>query len=269
MSRIEHAIGSAPYSRLTVVGTGIQIARDLTPEARNSIRAADKVFYLASDLVAARIIQDLNPRAESLHTLYGVGKPRMQTYEEMVERIIGEVRAGSNVCVAVYGHPGFFAYPTHRAIAELRREGYSAVMVPAVSSIDCLFADLGIDPGASGLQIYDASDFLLKMRRFDPQIALILLQLNVILEPRYEPEPHRAGLLVLVERLSQHYGVEHDAVVYSAAEYLWGEPEIQRVTMGTLRTARIEASSTLYVPPKGIVSIDKEMQRRLDERVNT
>src|SRR6516165_11074275 len=114
----------------------------------------------------------------------------MDTYEEMVERIVADVRGGVNVCVAVYGHPGFFAYPTHRAIAQLRREGFAAVMLPAVSSIDWLFADLVIDPGASGLQVYDASDFLLRMRRFDPQIALVLLQLNVIGEPRYDPRPH-------------------------------------------------------------------------------
>lgn len=248
-----------------MVGTGIQIARDLTPEARCSIQSADAVFYLAGDLVTARIIEELNPRSTSLHPHYGVGKPRMQTYEEMVERIVREVRSGKNVCVAVYGHPGFFTYPTHRAVSLLRREGFTAVMLPAISSIDCLFADLGVDPARNGLQVYDASDFLLRTRRFDPHIALVLLQLNVIGEPRYEPAPHRAGLLLLVERLIQHYGGDHEAVVYTAAEYVWGEPAIQRVTVSTLPDASIDAGSTLYVPPKGALSIDEEMQRRLDE----
>jgi len=253
--------------QLTVVGTGIQIARDFTPAARGCIESADKVFYLAGDRVAARIIEELNPTAESLHTSYDPGKRRIRTYEEMAERIMSRVRGGDDVCVAVYGHPGFFAYPMHRAIHQARREGFEAAMLPAVSSLDCLLADLGIDPAERGLQVYEASDFLLRPRGFDPRVALVLLQLHVVGEPGFESEPNRAGFLLLVKRLRRRYGARHEAVVYAAAEYVWGKPSIQRVTVGTLASATIGAGSTLFLPPKGRVSVDEDMQHRLAESV--
>jgi hypothetical protein len=34
-------------------------------------------------------------------------------------------------------------------------------MLPAVSAEDCLFADLGVDPGAAGCQSHEAADFLI------------------------------------------------------------------------------------------------------------
>jgi hypothetical protein len=33
-------------------------------------------------------------------------------------------------------------------------------MLPGISAEDCLFADLGIDPGIYGCQSYEATDFL-------------------------------------------------------------------------------------------------------------
>jgi len=35
-------------------------------------------------------------------------------------------------------------------------------MLPAISSEDCLYADLGVDPATTGNASYDATDFLLR-----------------------------------------------------------------------------------------------------------
>src|SRR5437773_2103233 len=77
------------------------------------------------------------------------GKPRRETYAEMVEELLAPVRAGHNVCAAFYGHPGVFVNPGHEAIRRARAEGFPARMLPAVSALDCLVADLGIDPAAT------------------------------------------------------------------------------------------------------------------------
>ena len=82
------------------------------------------------------------------HSLFTVeGRSRLDTYQDMVDRILACVREGSDVCVAFYGHPGVFVYPSHEAIKRARIEGYKATMLPGISAEDCLFADLGIDPG--------------------------------------------------------------------------------------------------------------------------
>jgi precorrin-6B methylase 1 len=249
---------------LTVVGTGIQIGRDMTPAAKWSIQHADKVLFLVADAVAARTVCELNPNGESLHGLYDVDKPRMQTYREMVDRILWFVRGGYKVCVVAYGHPGVFAYPMHEAIRYAQLEGYSATMLPAVSSVDCLIADLAVDPGTRGMQIFDASHFLFHTRSFDPTVALVLLQVGITGDPGYKIEYGREGLRLLVELLVGYYGGDHEAVLYEAPEYPMSEPLVQRISVAEVADADVRAGSTLYVPPKGKVELNNEMVRRLE-----
>src|SRR5437016_5801751 len=97
---------------LTVVGTGYLMGAHLTAEARTSIERAEKVFYAVGDVPTESWIRTLNSTAESLRSLYGEGKDRLLTYEEMIERILSAVRQGLDVCAAFYGHPGVCAYPT-------------------------------------------------------------------------------------------------------------------------------------------------------------
>src|SRR6266853_1887408 len=150
---------------LVVVGTGISVSH-LTMEARSWICSAEKVLYCVADAATERLILKLNPSAESLYVYYGEGKPRRQTYQQMVDRTMECVREEKEVCVAYYGHPGIFVAPSHKSIKVAREEGYSARMLPAVSSLDCLFCDLGIDP-ATGCQVFEATDLLLRQRNLD------------------------------------------------------------------------------------------------------
>src|SRR5215210_7816051 len=100
--------------QLVVVGTGLRTTGHLTTEAIAWVQAADKVLYVVGDPVAEEVLHSLNPDgAESLQGLYDEGKQRLQTYHEMVDRILRNVRSGLRTCAAFYGHPGVFVYPSH------------------------------------------------------------------------------------------------------------------------------------------------------------
>lgn len=232
------------------MGAGIDIGRDLTPSARWHIAAAGKVFFLVADPVAAESVLELNANAESLHTLYDVAKPRIDTYHQMVERVLASVRTGSKVCVVAYGHPGIFAYPMHKAVKDARAEGYTVAMLPGISSIDCLLTDLYIDPAADGLQIFDASDLLFSERPFSVTTPLVLLQVAVVGDPGFKEQYGREGVTALADYLSRHYGSEHDAVVYQASQYSDLSPSIQHTTVAGIARASVNTGSTLYIPPK-------------------
>ena len=135
---------------LTIVGTGISVLGQTTIEARAHMQQADKLLYLVADPAATHWIEGLNSTAESLQGFYGEGKRRIVTYLEMVEHILFYVREGKRVCVAFYGHPGVFVFPAHESIKQARSEGFTAKMLPGISAEDCLFADLGVDPGSDG-----------------------------------------------------------------------------------------------------------------------
>ena len=133
---------------LVIVGTGIRTVGQLTMEALAWMQRADEIIHLVADPVAEALIAGLKPGKEfTLQGFYSEGKPRAESYDEMIEFILSRVRAGVLVCGAFYGHPGVFAYPPHESIRRARAEGYAAWMLPGISVEDCLFADLGVDPG--------------------------------------------------------------------------------------------------------------------------
>lgn len=247
---------SSPGS-LIVVGTGIQLAGQITVEAANAIRAADKVFYLVSGDVTAHWLASLNPTAETLTDSYGFDRRRRETYAEMAERIVAQVRAGRRVCAAFYGHPGIFVNPAHEAIRRARAEGYHAEMLPGVSAIDCLFADLAIDPATSGCQIFEASDFLLRHRIYDAASVLILLQVGAMgVSSARRPET-TAAMAYLARTLGSSYPPEHEVILYMAARYPIEEPTIRKMPLEALAEVIPDPRMTLVVPPARVTPSDR------------
>src|SRR5262249_30201105 len=88
---------------LTCVGVGITLGSHLTPLARSCIEQADVVFVAVSDAIVEQWVMGMNRDVRSLQPYYREGKPRSKTYREMVDVMLGEVRAGRNVCTAFYG----------------------------------------------------------------------------------------------------------------------------------------------------------------------
>lgn len=235
---------------LVVVGTGIRAGRQTTPEARAEIESADRVFYLLNDPLGEAWLRRLRPEAESLADAYRNGRPRRDSYEEMVERLLAPARCGARVCALFYGHPGVFVRPAHEAVRRARALGLDAAMLPGVSAEDSLFADLGVDPAAAGCQSHEATEFLLGGRRFDPTSALVLWQVGAIGEESFRADGYRrAGLALLVERLRADYAADHEVIVYEANELPLGPPLVARWPLADLAAAPLTARSTLYVPP--------------------
>jgi precorrin-6B methylase 1 len=256
-------VASFPPGSLTVVGSGIKTGLQTTPEARRCIQRADKVLYLFAEPASAKWVSNLNPSAQSLERFYAPSKDRTQTYQEMVEEILAWVRRGLEVCVVLYGHPGVFVAPSDAAIRRARQEGFRARMLPGVSAEDCLFADLGVDPGALGCQSFEATNFLLYPRRFDTSTPLLLWQVAAVGVRHGVTQPSTAGLQVLAEFLQDRYGPDHEVVLYDASPYPVFDPIVQRVRLSELPTADLTPMCTLYVPPKQPPPPNPDMFARL------
>jgi hypothetical protein len=255
---------------ITVVGTGHLVAGQVTPEALVSMKTAKKLFYLVGDPATAHWVETLNPTAETLANSFSVGRNRMESYSEIVERVIKTVRMGLRVTLAFYGHPGVFVDPSHEVVRRARAEGFDAKMLPGISAEDCLFADLGVDPGQDGCQSYEATDFLLRRRKFDPRTPLILWQVGCIGVATYCTKDiwSRGGLRLLTKVLRNTYPAEHQVVVYEAPEYPVCRPVMETVSLSKLPQARVSIISTLFVPPREFARTDHKMLARLSHRAD-
>jgi uncharacterized protein YabN with tetrapyrrole methylase and pyrophosphatase domain len=255
---------------LIVVGTGIRVVGQMTVEAIAWIKSADRVLYTVDDPISEKVIRNLNPRAESLTPLYEAGKPCQETYEEMTKLIMANVREGYRTCVAFYGHPGVFTEPTHEAIRVATAAGFDAKMLPSVSAMDCLFAELGVDPGSNGIQAYGATDFLVRKRLFDPHAALVLWQVGIIGEACYRPEGYNlAPITLLVEKLLETYPSNHEVKLYEASPLPGFPATIIPLAINDLPKAKILPTYMLYIPPLERARLDPVMLDRVKNLLAT
>lgn len=237
--------------KFVAVGVGIGGVGQTTMESVALMRAADKLFYCVIDPAIELWLHELNASAESLTPMYAEGKDRSETYAEMVAAFVGAVRGGQSTCAAYYGHPGVFVEATHRAIRQLRREGYPARMVPGVSADGCLYADLLVNPGDFGIQSFEASRFLAYRQRWDPRSGLILWQVGVIGECDWTAKPrrHPERLEKLRAFLARKYPDDHPVVLYFASTFPTDPPQIRRFPLRDLPRRHVYPMEMLYVPP--------------------
>jgi uncharacterized protein YabN with tetrapyrrole methylase and pyrophosphatase domain len=249
---------------LVCVGVGMTLGAHITPLARSYIEKSDVVFAGMSDGIVELWLAKMHPDVRSLQPFYQEGKSRMETYRQMVDAMLTEVRAGKQVCGTFYGHPGVFAWPTHKAIEIARKEGYRAHMEPGVSAEDCLYADLGIDPGKYGCQHYEASQFMFNRRRIDTSAYLMLWQVGVAGDQslaRFTTGP--AYRQVLIDVLARDYDLNHEAIIYRAATLTIEQPRIERIALRDFPVADIDLHVTLVIPPATALQPDTQTRARL------
>jgi len=248
---------------LVVVGTGIKSLAHMTTDAKVAIQTADKVLYGACEMLTMDWIVKNSKSCECIDVLYQEGKDRMNTYNEMAEVILADVRSGLKVCLSVEGHPGIFVHVTHRCIRTARNEGYVARMIPGISAQDCLIADILIDPAQFGCQSFEATDFLLRGYKPDTTSMLVLWQVGCIGQAHYstnrQPEQN---VRILMEVLQNYYGPTHIVIAYQAALFSISSPKLVDVEIQYLDQCDLSLS-TLCVPPLREGDIDLEGVKRL------
>jgi precorrin-3B methylase len=255
---------AAPAGSLVCVGVGMTLGSHLTPLSRSYIEEADVVFAATSDGIVELWLGKMNADVRSLQSFYREGKSRAESYRQMVAAMLAEVRAGKRVCGAFYGHPGVFAGVPHEAIELARREGYEARMEPGVSAEDCLYADLGIDPGRYGCQHFEASQLMLYRRRIDPAAYLVLWQVGVAGDRSLMRFATGGDYRqVLVDVLTRDYDPGHEAIVYKVATLPTQRPRIERTTIAQLPATDIDMHATVVIPPAAPMQPDEQIRERL------
>lgn len=247
---------------LICIGTGMRMAGQITPLARSYLEHADVVVSAVPNAFTREwirgIAKDFICVLDHYDDVKVDGKNRGDTYRRMADTILAQVRLGKTVCAAFYGHPGIFACIGHMAIKDARAEGYRAEMLPGVSALDCLVADLGIDPGRLGMQSYETTQFMIYQRRIDPTALLVLWQPHLAGELSLKRfESTQARIQVLVDKLARDYPLEHEVILYEAATTPFERTRIDRLPLRALAQAHLQGATTLVIPPLALPARDQ------------
>jgi Tetrapyrrole (Corrin/Porphyrin) Methylases len=242
---------------LTIIGTGIETIGIAVGDVK-LIEDADRVLFCVADPATIVWLKRLRPDALDLYVLYEEGKIRYTTYMQMSEAQLYWVRKGLNVVVVFYGHPGIFVLSTHRAIKLARREGHKAIMKAGVCALDTLCADLGVDPCHPGLQTGEATDCLIRQRKLDPTLHVVLWQVGLIGELGYRRQGYlNTNFSYFISWLQRTYGNDYPVTHYIGSRYPTIDSLIEIYKLSELHNpeiqTRITGLSTFYIPPRDVV----------------
>ncbi|MGH9422792.1 MAG: SAM-dependent methyltransferase, partial [Thermoanaerobaculia bacterium] len=158
-----------------------------------------------------------------------------------------------------------FVAPAREAVKQARRSGYYARLLPGISALDCMYADLGVDPGVRGMQIFESTDFVVNKRMPDLATPLVILQAGAAGVTLYTEdtvaETRRVG--ALAKSLGQFYKPEHQVMIYEAAPLPIVQTRADWIPLSRLETATLSVYSTLYVPAAQRAASDPAMLARL------
>ncbi len=251
---------------ISCVGIGMLLGAHLTPRARHLIERADIVFSNVSDGIVELWLATLNANTRSLQPHYVPGRSRKIGYEAMVEDILEAARSGKDVCAAFYGHPGVFAWVAHEVLRRAREQGIAASMEAGVSAADCLYADLGIDPGEFGCQHYEATQLMIYDRRIDATAYLVVWQVAMAGDRTLTRLATGAAYRqLLVDVLAQTYPRDHRCLLYRAATLPIDTPRRESLRLCDLPDAHIELPDTLVLPPAQPLRRNAAVRQALDQ----
>jgi uncharacterized protein YabN with tetrapyrrole methylase and pyrophosphatase domain len=237
-----------------IVGTGIVGAHQLTREAEEVIRRCRRTFVIDSGYGLPEYLRLLSPDVIELGTFYEPGLDRIHTYRRMAAEVVAAAVAEAPVCLATYGHPWVYCYPTTLITRAAPLLGLHVEVFPGVSSFDTLLVDLGIDVALTGIQMYEATDLLLRRRPLQADAACVIWQPTVVGDPTYRTQPYTSEQFVpLQEYLLTFYPSEHEVALVTTKTFPLTRSLVQRLPLGELarELERAPAVATLYVPPLG------------------
>jgi uncharacterized protein YabN with tetrapyrrole methylase and pyrophosphatase domain len=237
---------------IVVVGLGISGVQQLTREAEETIKRCTTTFVTETGTGVVEYLETLCPRVVDLNSSEDVGEHRIVIYRRIASEVVSAAVAEPPVCFATYGHPTMFCYPTtliQRAALVLELE---VMVLPGISFLDTLLVDLNFDPGFDGLQLYEATDLLIRRRPIQVDAACVITQAPTTLDAYNRPTSRNLESLTLLQNyLLEFYPADHAAVLVASKPHPLLEPLIQPVTLGTLAAALMPVTQlgTLFIPP--------------------
>ena len=252
-----------------MVGLGVLNVDHITRETERVIRRSNEVLYVDTGVATPAYLESLSPRATSLFaTSYEENGHRLNAYYGMAARVLDAAMDHPPVTFAMHGHPIVGAYAPFLIRDMARLLDLEVLVLPGVSAMDCLFAELMVDPCASGMQMYEATDLLLRRRPLQPDVPALIWQIGCV-ETRLHSQ--RVSKSERFERLRAHllrfYPPEHrSAAVYSTPHPLMPST-VHRFALQDIcaRARSLHAGFTLFIPAVCERPVeDRDLLRQMD-----
>lgn len=236
---------------LWIAGLGVRAVDQVTREVERALRASREVLYLDAGVATKAYLEGLCPRVTSLFA-YSQERPRLSAYEHMAVLVIQAALEHPPVTFLVHGHPLVGAHAPFLVLEMARALDLRVEILPGVSALDTLLTDLRLDPVIHGMQMYEATDLLLRRRPLQNDTPAIIWQvgpLETALHSLRVSRPER--FTRFITHLRQFYPAQHQVVAIYSSPHPLMPPRVLRFALEDMgeHAEQLHAGFTLYVPP--------------------
>jgi uncharacterized protein YabN with tetrapyrrole methylase and pyrophosphatase domain len=257
-----------PYD-IYVVGTGIIPAFHLTREAENAMRQSREILYVDRSFGIEEVLKQYGAKLTDLYSVtYTEGGDRFDAYREMASRVIQAAIHNPPVTLALYGHPLIYCFPPFLVDAGASMLDLKVKIIPGISSLDTLFIDLKIDPCTQGIQMYEATDLLLRRRPIQPDVPCVIWQIGSVETQLFTLKGNSPKRF---ERIKKYLGKFYPDDTPMFAVYCTSMPlvpsNIIEFTLGTIDDVALDLHQgvTVYIPPLEFRAVkDEEILKAMD-----
>jgi hypothetical protein len=252
---------------LWIAGLGVQTVGHVTREVAQAIRDSREVLYLDTGAATRQYLETLCPQVTPLFESYREDCARVSAYEDIAIRVIEAALDHPPVTFAIHGHPLVATHPPFLVLEMARALDLRAEVLPGISSLDTVFADLRLDPVVHGIQMYEATDLLLRRRPLWNDVPAIIWQigpLETALHSNRVSKPERFERFV--QHLRRYYPARHEVTAIYCSPHAVLPPHILRFALENMgqHAEAIHGGFTLYIPPSaGRPVIDGELATQL------
>jgi uncharacterized protein YabN with tetrapyrrole methylase and pyrophosphatase domain len=235
-----------------IVGLGILHPNQITREVEAALCRSNEVLFVERSDALESYLATISTKLTDLATAaYQEGADRLEAYDTMAAMVIDAALDHPPVTFALYGHPLIFAYPPFQILQIAPLLNLRVKILPGISALDCLFVDLKLDPAQQGLQIYEATDLLLRRRPLQPDVPCLLWQIGVVETRLYTEGVSRPQRFERIKRyLLEHYPPDHEVVAVYSTKHPLLQSSFVRFALEDIETHadELHQGMTLYIP---------------------
>lgn len=237
---------------ITIIGLGIMTVDHITREAETATRAAQEVLYVDTGVATHAFLKSRCPNTTSLFAdSYAEGRTRVEAYEYMAARVLEAALRNPPVVFAIQGHPLVFCQPPFLIENLAKLFGLDVKICAGISAIDTIAIDLGFDPCTEGLQLYEATDLLLRERPLQPDVPALIWQVGTVESRLHTAKASSADRFLRFQQyLLKFYPVEHPLIAVYSSPFPTMPATSFQFTVGDLcnQASYLHPGLTLFIP---------------------
>lgn len=255
---------------ITIAGMGVSAVVQVTSQTEQRIRQCNEALFLDAGVGTAAFLQARCPRVTPLYGLYQEGGSRRETYHRQTATVIEAALCRRPVIYLTHGHPMVFSYASTLIRDVAQALDLRVEVLPGISSMAALMADLWLDPATHGLQMFEATDILLRRRPLQPDVPALIWQVGNLETILYTTKNSGSDrLLRFRDWLLHFYPADHPITAYHAAPHPITVHQQWQFPLRALpeQAERLHPAITLFVPPCATRPIqDFELLQRVRDR---